>query len=422
MTIVEARGESILQKSDAEIYGLIKSEESRRRDGLELIASENHTSLDVMEAQACVMTDKYAEGYPGKRYYGGCKYYDEVETIAIERAKKVFGAEHANVQAHSGAQANMTAYASFMEHGDTALGLNLNDGGHLTHGSPVNFSGKFYNFVPYSVSEETGQIDMDAVESLAKEHKPKLILCGASAYPRDWDYKRFREIADSADAYLMVDMAHIAGLIAAKVQNDPVPYADIITSTTQKTLRGPRGGLILAREEYAKRVDSTNFPNIQAGPFMHTIAAKAVCFANLMKPDFRGYCEQVLKNAAVLAKGLVSHDFKLISGGTDNHLMLIDLRNKGIQGKPAQILFEEAHITINKNMVPNDPEKPFIASGVRVGTPAVTTRGLKEPEMKKVAEWINGVIGNKDDVEKVREIGKEVTELAHRFKLPWETP
>ena len=420
LTVLEIYGESVLKKLDPEVYNLLHSEESRRQDGIELIASENHTSLDVMEAQASVMTDKYAEGYPGKRYYGGCEYYDQMENLAIERAKKAIGAEHANVQPHSGAQVNMIAYESFMEHGDTALGLNLDNGGHLTHGASVNFSGKFYNFIPYGISAKTGRIDMPAVEKLAKEHKPKLILCGASAYPRDWDYKHFREIADSADAYMMVDMAHIAGLIAAKVQNDPIPYADVVTSTTQKTLRGPRGGLILCREEYAKAVDFATFPNIQAGPFMHTIAAKAVCFANLMKPEFKAYAKQVLKNAEALANGLIGYDFNLISGGTDNHLMLIDLRNKGITGKAAQILFEGARITLNKNMIPDDPEKPFITSGVRVGTPAVTTRGMKVPEMKKIAGWINTITENKDDEKMVAEIGKEVTELAHKFKLPWD--
>jgi len=420
MTILEIQGESILKKSDSEVYNIIKNEEKRRRDGLELIASENHTSQDVMEAQACVMTDKYAEGYPGKRYYGGCKYYDEVENLAIDRAKKVYGAEHANVQAHSGAQANMVAYAAFMDHGDIALGLNLAHGGHLTHGCPVNFSGKFYNFIPYNVSPETGRIDMDEVERLAKQHKPKLILAGASAYPRDRDYKRFREIADGVDAYLMVDMAHISGLIAAKVQNDPTPYADVITSTTQKSMRGPRGGIILCKGEHAKIVDSANFPNIQAGPLMHTIAAKAVCFGNLMKPEFKTYCKQILKNAKVLAEELVKYEFNLISSGTDNHLMLIDLRNKNMTGKDAQNLFEEAHITINKNMVPDDPEKPFITSGVRVGTPAVTTRGLKEPEMKKIANWINLIVQNRADQDEIYKIRDEVTALAHQFKLPWE--
>ena len=420
MTVLELNGESYLKKSDKAVYDLIKGEENRRRDGLELIASENHTTLDVMEAQASVMTDKYAEGYPGRRYYGGCKYYDAVENLAIERLKKVFGAEHANVQPHAGAQANVAAYEAFMDYKDTALGLNLEHGGHLTHGSPVNFSGKFYNFVPYNVDLETGIIDMAEVEELAKKHKPKLILCGASAYPRDWDYKHFREIADMVDAYLMADIAHIAGLVAAKLQNDPIPYADVVTSTTHKTLRGPRGGIILAREEYKKKVDSAIFPSLQAGPLMHTIAAKAVCFGNLMKPDWKAYCTQILKNAETLAKELANYGFTILSGGTDNHLVLIDTRNKGLTGKEAQILVEEAKITINKNMIPGDPEKPFITSGIRMGTPAVTTRGLKEPEMTKVAGWLNQIFENKDNPGEISKIGKEVTALAHQFKLPWE--
>ena len=421
MTIVESAGaKSILKEEDPEVYEIITGEEKRRKEGIELIPSENHTSLAVMEAQASVLTDKYAEGYPGKRYYGGCQHYDEIEQLAIDRAKKVFGAEHANVQPHSGAQANMIAYATFMKMGDTILGLNLSHGGHLTHGSQVNFSGKYYNFIAYGVSRDTKTIDYDELEGLAREHKPKMILCGGSAYPRDWDYKRVRKICDRFDAYMMVDIAHIAGLIVGKVQNDPVPYADVVTSTTQKTLRGPRGGIILCRKKYAKQADKANFPLIQAGPLMHTIAAKAVCFAELMKPEFKKYAEQVIKNNKVMTEELMGHGFDLCSGGSDNHLTLIDLRNKSLTGKEVQDNCDDFGISLNKNMVPFDTQTPMVTSGMRLGTPCVTTRGMKEKEMKVIAEQINIMIDNLTDQEAKKKVKARIEELTSKFPLPWE--
>lgn len=378
----------ILKKQDEEIYEQIKNEEQRQKHNIELIASENFVSEAVLEAVGSILTNKYAEGYPNARYYGGCEYIDQIEELARSRAKELFGAEHANVQPHSGSQANMAVYMTVLQPGDTVLGMDLSNGGHLTHGSKVNFSGKLYNFIAYGVKED-GYIDYEDVEKKAIEYKPKLILAGASAYPRKIDFKKFREIADKIGAYFMVDMAHIAGLVCAGEHESPVPYADFVTSTTHKTLRGPRSGLILCKEQYAKALDKTIFPGIQGGPLEHVIAGKAVCFKEAMQPEFKQYAHQVVLNARKLAEELVKRDFNLVSGGTDNHLILIDLRNKGLTGKEATLLLDEVNITVNKNAVPNDPEKPMITSGIRIGTPAVTTRGLKEEDMVKLAEAID---------------------------------
>lgn len=387
---------------DEEISSAMALELKRQRQNLELIASENIVSPAVMAAMGSVLTNKYAEGYPSKRYYGGCYAVDIVEDIARKRACELFGADHANVQPHSGSQANMAVYFSVLEPGDTVMGMNLNEGGHLTHGSPVNLSGKYYNFVSYGVDSETHRIDYDEVLKIAKECKPKLIVCGASAYPRVIDFKRFREIADEVGAYLMVDMAHIAGLVAAGVHESPVPYAHFVTTTTHKTLRGPRGGLILCKEEFAKAIDKAIFPGMQGGPLMHIIAAKAVCFKEAMEPEFKEYAQQIVKNCKALADGLVARGHKLVSGGTDNHVMLLDLREDGITGKELEHNLDECHITLNKNTIPNEPLSPFITSGVRIGTAAVTTRGLKEADMDVIAECISLVIkdfeGNKEKV------------------------
>ena len=361
------------------------------------------------------MTNKYAEGYPGARYYGGCEYVDVVENLAINRLKEIFGAEHANVQPHSGAQANMAVYLAMLNVGDTVLGMNLSHGGHLSHGSKVNSSGKLYNFIPYGVDKDTGRIDYEEVEKLAVENKPKLILAGASAYPREIDFKRFKEIADKVGALFMVDMAHIAGLVAASLHQNPVEYADFVTSTTHKTLRGPRGGIILCKEEYAKLIDKAVFPGVQGGPLMHVIAAKAVCFGEALKPEFKEYQKQIVKNAKVLADELLRYGFNLVSGGTDNHLMLVDLRNKGITGKELEQRLDSVGITLNKNAVPFDTEKPSITSGVRIGTPAVTTRGFKEGEMKKIAKLINMAVDNFE--QNKQEIKKEVEEICKKFPL-----
>ncbi len=399
---------------DAEVGAAIDAEYTRQKEGIELIASENVASPAVMAAMGTVLTNKYAEGYPGKRYYGGCQCVDILEDIARERACKLFGAEHANVQPHSGAQANMAVYFAFLKPGDTVLGMNLAHGGHLTHGSPVNMSGAFFNFVPYGVSDD-GYIDYDVLEQLAKENNPKLIVAGASAYPRVIDFKRISEIAKSVGALFMVDMAHIAGLVAAGEHPSPVPYADIVTTTTHKTLRGPRGGLILCKEEYAKAIDKAIFPGTQGGPLEHIIAAKAVCFGEALKPEFKEYQKQVVKNAKALEKKLLEEGINLVSGGTDNHLLLLDLRSNGITGKELEHRLDEVHITANKNAIPNDPEKPFVTSGIRLGSPAVTTRGFKEPEMEKIAVWIKEVItdfeGNKE------RITKEVLDLCEQFPL-----
>jgi glycine hydroxymethyltransferase len=381
---------------DPETAAAMEQELNRQRNHLELIASENFVSPAVMAAMGTHLTNKYAEGYPGRRYYGGCEYVDIVENLARDRAKTIFGADHANVQPHSGAQANTAVYFAMLNPGDTILGMNLAHGGHLTHGSPVNISGKYFNIVPYGVDLETGFIDYDEVLSLAKKHKPRMIVAGASAYPRIIDFKKFKEIADEVDALLMVDMAHIAGLVATGLHPNPVPYADFVTTTTHKTLRGPRGGLILCKQEYAKAVDKAIFPGIQGGPLMHVIAAKAVSFKEAMDPSFRDYQKQIVKNAAALADGLMEEGMQLVSGGTDNHLMLVDLRNQNITGKDAEKLLDEVRITANKNTIPNDPKSPFVTSGIRLGTPAVTSRGMKEADMKLIAKAIHLAIENFD--------------------------
>ena len=406
---------SNLKKVDPEIFEAIKNEERRQKYTIELIASENFVSPEVLEAQGSVLTNKYAEGYPGKKYYGGCKYIDIIENLAIERAKKIFKAEHANVQPHSGSQANMAVYFSVLEVGDTILAMNLSHGGHLTHGSPVNFSGRFFNIVPYGVGKDTGRIDYDNLRDLAIKNKPKLIIAGASAYPREIDFSAFRSIADEVGAYLMADIAHIAGLIVAGLHQSAIPYCHFVTTTTHKTLRGPRGGLILCKEEYARVIDKTIFPGIQGGPLMHVIAAKAVCFKQAMTPEFINYQKQIIINAKALAKKLIELDYNLVSGGTDNHLMLVDLRNKGITGKQAEKALEEAGITVNKNMVPFDPQKPWVASGIRIGTPAVTTRGMKEKDMGVIAEMMNRVLNDTENQKIKDEVRKEVESFCEKF-------
>lgn len=401
---------------DPEIGGAIERECGRQRRNLELIASENIVSEQVMAAMGTVLTNKYAEGYPGKRYYGGCEFVDEVENIAIERAKKIFGAEYANVQPHSGAQANMAVYFALIQPGDTVMGMNLAHGGHLTHGSPVNMSGKYYNFVPYSVDEESGYIDYDKLREIARECKPKLIVAGASAYPRAIKFDLFADIAKEVGAYLFVDMAHIAGLVAAGLHQSPIPYADVVTTTTHKTLRGPRGGMILCRDaEFGKQFNKAIFPGTQGGPLMHIIAAKAVSFGEALKPSFKEYQQQIINNAQALSAALLKEGFKLVSGGTDNHLMLVDLRDMGITGKELEKRLDEVYITVNKNAIPNDPQSPFITSGIRVGTPAVTTRGLKEADMAQIAALMKLAVT--DFEAKADEIRKGVTELCKQYPL-----
>lgn len=400
---------NFLKEVDTELADAMSLELSRQFRNLELIASENIVSPAVLAAMGSILTNKYAEGYPGKRYYGGCEYVDIVENIAIERAKRLFGAEHANVQPHSGAQANSAVYFSVLSPGDTVMGMSLSEGGHLTHGSPVNISGKYYNFVPYGVDPNTHLINYDEVLKKALKYKPKLIVCGASAYPRTIDFKKFREIADECGAYLMVDMAHIAGLVAAGVHANPVPYADFVTSTTHKTLRGPRGGLILCREKYGKQIDKAIFPGTQGGPLMHIIAAKAVCFGEALKPEFKEYGKKVISNCKALANGLINRGHKLVSNGTDNHLLLLDLRTTGITGKDLEKQLDEVYITVNKNTVPNEPLSPFVTSGVRMGTAAVTSRGLNENDMDKIAEFITMITDNFEaNALKVREGVKEI--------------
>ncbi len=393
-----------LSKTDPEVKAAIEKEIGRQRGKIELIASENFVSPAVMEAMGTPLTNKYAEGYPGKRYYGGCEYVDIVEDLARDRAKELFGAEFANVQPHSGASANLAVFFAAMEPGDTYLGMNLSEGGHLSHGSPVNISGKYFNVVPYGVDPETCRIDYDKVRELALEHKPKLILAGASAYAREIDFKKFREIADEVGAYLMVDMAHIAGLVAAGLHPSPVPYADFVTTTTHKTLRGPRGGLILCKEEYGPMINKAVFPGSQGGPLMHVIAAKAVCLKEALSDDFKAYQLQVKKNAAALAEALQARDIDIVSGGTDNHLMLVSLIKQGLTGKEVEHMLDEVGITCNKNTIPGDPKSPFVTSGIRLGTPAVTTRGFKEDDMVEVAELISMIIkdfeGNRDEAAK----------------------
>ena len=404
-----------VKQADPEIGQAMERELQRQRRNLELIASENLVSSAVMAAMGSVLTNKYAEGYPGKRYYGGCQEVDVVENIARDRACRLFGAEHANVQPHSGAQANQAAYFALIKPGDTVLGMNLAHGGHLTHGSPVNFSGALYNFVPYGVDEETGYIDYDKVAALAMEHKPKLIVAGASAYAREIRFDKLREIADACGAKLMVDMAHIAGLVAAGEHMNPVPYCDVVTTTTHKTLRGPRGGLILCREEYAKAIDKAVFPGSQGGPLMHIIASKAVCFGEALTDDFKAYQRQIRKNAAALAAGLTGRGLKLVSGGTDNHLMLMDLRETGITGKELERRLDEVYITVNKNTIPNEPLSPFVTSGVRLGTPAVTSRGLKEAEMDQIAGFIADAVSDFEG--KAEAIRQGVSEICARYPL-----
>ena len=403
---------------DTEIQEAINKELSRQRDKLEMIASENIVSKAVMQAQGSVLTNKYAEGYPGKRYYGGCEYVDVVEQLAIDRAKKLFGAEYANVQPHSGAQANTAVYFALLQPGDTILGMNLTDGGHLTHGSPVNISGKYFKIIPYGVDKETERIDYDELERLAKEHQPKLIVGGASAYSRVIDFERMAQIAKSVGAYFMVDMAHIAGLVAAGLHPSPVPYADVVTTTTHKTLRGPRGGLILCRDaEFGKQFNKAIFPGIQGGPLMHVVAAKAVAFKEALSDEFKVYQQQVLDNAKALADELVKKGFRIVSGGTDNHLMLVDLRSKNITGKEAQFLLDEIGITANRNTIPFEPLSPFVTSGIRLGTPALTTRGLKEDDIREVADIIADVIGNREDGAVIETAKAEVQAICKKFPL-----
>ena len=403
---------------DTEIQEAINKELSRQRDKLEMIASENIVSKAVMQAQGSVLTNKYAEGYPGKRYYGGCEYVDVVEQLAIDRAKKLFGAEYANVQPHSGAQANTAVYFALLEPGDTILGMNLTDGGHLTHGSPVNISGKYFKIIPYGVDKETERIDYDELERLAKEHQPKLIVGGASAYSRIIDFERMAQIAKSVGAYFMVDMAHIAGLVAAGLHPSPVPYADVVTTTTHKTLRGPRGGLILCRDaEFGKQFNKAIFPGIQGGPLMHVVAAKAVAFKEALSDEFKVYQQQVLDNAKALADELVKKGFRIVSGGTDNHLMLVDLRSKNITGKEAQFLLDEIGITANRNTIPFEPLSPFVTSGIRLGTLALTTRGLKEEDIREVADIIADVIENREDSAVIEAAKAKVQAICKKFPL-----
>lgn len=408
---------SKLLLSDPDIARVIDLEANRQLSKLELIASENFVSPAVREAQGSVLTHKYAEGYPGKRYYGGCEYVDMAESLAIERAKELFGCGYANVQPHSGSQANMAAYLSFLKQGDTILGMDLSHGGHLTHGSKVNFSGQLYNTASYGVSRETGQIDYDEVAELAKKYSPALIIAGASAYPRALDFKRFREIADSVGAKLMVDMAHIAGLVAAGLHASPLPYAHVTTTTTHKTLRGPRGGMILSSEENGKTINSKIFPGTQGGPLMHVIAAKAVAFGEALKPSFKEYSRQVVANAATLAQELKNAGFELVSGGTDNHLMLVDLSNTGLTGKDAEKALDSAGITVNKNTIPFETRSPFITSGIRIGAAALTTRGMKEAEMRQIGEYITETLANYQDRAKLESIRKKVDEFARGFPL-----
>ena len=404
-----------VKNSDPQLGEAMERELARQRRNLELIASENIVSPAVMAAMGTVLTNKYAEGYPGKRYYGGCQYVDEVEELARQRAKELFGAEHVNVQPHSGAQANMAVYFSLLEPGDTVMGMSLAEGGHLTHGSPVNMSGKLYHFVPYGVSAETGRIDYDALRDQAKTVRPKMIVAGASAYPREIDFRTMGEIAKEVGAVFMVDMAHIAGLVAAGCHMSPIPYADVVTTTTHKTLRGPRGGMILCKEEYAKAIDKAIFPGTQGGPLEHVIAAKAVCLGEALRPEFKDYQRQIVKNAAALAKGLLDRGMNLVSGGTDNHMMLLDLRGTGVTGKELERRLDEVRITVNKNAIPGDPEKPFVTSGIRVGTPAVTTRGLVEEDMEVIARCISDAAADFDG--KADSIRAAVEALCARYPL-----
>ncbi len=414
--ITETRWEA-LRQTDPEVALAIQNELERQSTGLELIASENYVSRAVLEAQGSIMTNKYAEGYPAKRYYGGCQFMDQVEQLAIQRAKQIFGAEHVNVQPHSGAQANMAAYLSVLELGDTLMGMSLPCGGHLTHGSPVNFSGKFFKVVAYGVEKETERINFKEVRELAEQHKPKMIVAGHSAYPRVIDPEPFEQIAKEVGAYLMIDMAHFAGLVAAGIHPNPVPYCDFVTTTTHKTLRGPRGGMILCRSAYAQKVDKTVFPFVQGGPLMHVISAKAVALKEALTDEFKEYQKQIVKNAQRLAEGLKSRGFRLVSGGTDNHLVVVDVGSAGITGKSAETALGEAGITVNKNAIPYDSKPPAVASGVRLGTPAVTTRGMKEKEMEKIADWISLVLRNLDNESVKAKVHQEVKKLCEQFPL-----
>ncbi|WP_078578936.1 serine hydroxymethyltransferase [Salipaludibacillus agaradhaerens] len=406
-----------VSNQDSDVYNAMTAELKRQQENIELIASENFVSKAVMEAQGSVLTNKYAEGYPSKRYYGGCEHVDVVEDIARERAKQIFGAEHVNVQPHSGAQANMAVYFAFLEHGDTVLGMNLSHGGHLTHGSPVNFSGKDYSFVDYGVEQDTGLINYDDVRKKALEHKPKMIVAGASAYPRAIDFAKFKEIADEVDAYLMVDMAHIAGLVATGEHQSPVPYADFVTTTTHKTLRGPRGGMILSREEYGKKIDKAIFPGLQGGPLMHVIASKAVALGEVLTDEFKTYTKQIRLNATSLAESLTKEGINLVSGGTDNHLVLLDLRSLSITGKVAEEALDKVGVTTNKNTIPFDPESPFITSGLRIGTAAVTSRGFKEEDLTEVGNIIARVLKNVEDELVLKEAKEAVRQLTDRYPL-----
>lgn len=406
-----------VRKTDPETAKALDLELERQQTHLELIASENFTSRAVMEACGSVMTNKYAEGYPGKRYYGGCKCVDIAEDLARERAKKLFQCDHANVQPHSGSSANMAVYLACLNYGDTVLGLNLSHGGHLTHGSPVNISGLYFKFIPYGVDKETETIDYNELRRLAQEHKPKMIVTGATAYPRIIDFKKFREIADEIGALVMVDIAHIAGLVLAGLHPSPVPYSEVVTTTTHKTLRGPRGGMVLCRQDFAQKIDKAIFPGMQGGPLMHIIAGKAVAFKEAETDAFKKYQEQIVKNAKALADAFIKLGFRLVSGGTDNHLMLVDLRSKGITGKVAEIVLDEVGITVNKNTIPYDPEKPFVTSGIRIGTPAMTTRGMKEGQMVQIAQFINDALDNKDNDAKKKQIREEVKKLCLSFPL-----
>ena len=406
-----------LKKTDPQIYRAVKSEIKRQEENLELIASENFTSLSVLDAQGCVLTNKYAEGYPRHRWYGGCEYVDQAEQLAIDRAMQLFGGEHVNVQPHSGTQANMAVYYAALKFGDTVMALDLACGGHLSHGNPHNFSGMFYNIVRYGVDEKTEMFNYDKIASLVREHKPKMILAGASAYPREIDFKKFRAICDEVGALLFVDMAHIAGLVAAGVHPSPVPYADFVTSTTHKTLRGPRGGFIICKKDFGRKINATIFPGLQGGPLMHVIAAKAVAFKEAMSPAFKKYQQQIVKNSKELAKSLAQRGYRIVSGGTDTHLMLVDLTSKGITGSDASIALGLAGITVNKNLIPYDKASPGVTSGVRLGTAALTTRKMKEPQMRKIAELIDETIKAKDNPDRIKAIHKEVIALTKKFPL-----
>ena len=408
---------SYLREVEPEVFRAIKDETIREEETIELIASENFVSEAVLEAQGSVLTNKYAEGYPGRRWYGGCKYVDTVEQLAVERAKKLFGAEHANVQPHSGSQANMAVYFAMLKPGATVLSMDLACGGHLTHGHPHNFSGMFYKIAPYSVSPRTEQLDYDEIAGLAKTYRPQMILAGASAYPRALDFKKFRGIADSVGAYFFVDMAHIAGLVAAGLHPSPVPYAEFVTTTNHKTLRGPRGGMVLCRAEFAKKIDAMMFPGIQGGPLMHIIAAKAVALKEALRPEFKKYQQQIVKNANALAEAMAKRGYRLVAGGTDTHLMLVDLSSKGLTGKEAADALDQARVTVNKNLIPFDKQSPFVTSGIRLGTPSVTTRGMKEREMDEIAGFIDEILSNIKSKQKVSQVRRKVSKFIAKFPL-----